>query len=163
MKLLLRESKIIFFVAVILCLFTNCRDKDYSYTDFIEAKPTHSIRSKYLKGKIEEVLKNTKDFGEIDSEVILLFISKKEKIYEICISRTSYNTFKNYRPDMYNDLRGYSKFGNIPILLYGNIDTVFMIKNNVRFYNILGKSPEYDLDNPPIVYEPRMICSESVN
>lgn len=154
------KTTIIILSTVALYTFSGCKSDGYSYIQLRNTKPTHTIQSLDLESKIKTVLTDKKNFEELESEVILLFIQKNKENYEICISRTDYDTFKNYRPDLYNDLKGYSSFQNIPVLLFGNIDKTFFKKNDVAFHNILGKLPEYNIENPPIIYEPRMICDK---
>lgn len=159
---LFKKTKIIILSIITVCMFTKCKNREYSYDQLKNMRSTHKIQSLDLQDKIEKTLKDKENFGEFEDEIIILFIKKKIKTYEICISITEFNTFKNYRPDLYNDLKGYLNFQNVPVLLFGNMDEVFYVKNKVDFHNVLGKLPEYNLDNPPIVYEPKMICNDLV-
>jgi hypothetical protein len=80
------------------------------------------------------------------------------KLSNVCISKTDYEIFKGDRPDNFKDLKGYSSYKKIPVLLFGDIDKNFFKKSDATFYNILGDMPKYDINHPPITYEPRMIC-----
>lgn len=121
------KTTIITLSTVALYTFSGCKSDGYSYLQLRNTKPTHTIQSLDLESKIKTVLTDKKNFEELESSNTPVYSKNKEN-YEICISRTDYDTFKNYRPDLYNDLKGYSSFQNIPVLLFGNIDKTFFKK-----------------------------------
>lgn len=155
----LSRKNIIVCISFIIIL-NSCKPAAVSYKELQKMDSTHMVNNHNLVDSINEILKDSVNFGKFEHQIIILIIEKKEKNYEVCISRTDYNVFKSHRPDAYDILKGYSNYQNIPILLFGDIDSTFFKRKDNEFYNILGELPVYNLENPPILYEPRVLCTE---
>lgn len=74
------KTTIITLSTVALYTFSGCKSDGYSYLQLRNTKPTHTIQSLDLESKIKTVLTDKKNFEELESEVILLFIQKIRKI-----------------------------------------------------------------------------------
>lgn len=153
------QMKTIGILIFLILTLNSCKTKNTSYDELLALEKTHSFTNAELEKSIEQILKDSINYRNFKSPIILVIIKKNMPNYEVCISRTDYNAFKRNRPDDFNTLKGYLNYKEIPILLFGDIDKFFK-RNNADFYNVLGNMPEYTLDNPPAIYEPRMMCSD---
>lgn len=144
---------------LLLCsLFIGCKAQTYSYEDFIKLESTHKIENQELLNSLKELITDANYYGEFESKVIVINMEKRTEDYNICVTVTDYKVFKNYRPDMFEKLKGYTKYKEEPVLLFGDIDDSFYKDLNNNFYDLVGNLPVYTKDNPPIIYEPKIIC-----
>src|SRR5690606_38600297 len=148
------KSSLIIFV---LSLLSQCQEAGISYERLKSLENTHSI-SQPIQNELVKVLSDTLNFGKFEEEVILIIFTRIDSRYEVCISKTNFTIFKGNRPDNFSPLQGYFAINTTPILIFGDIPNEFVIRRAVEVQDILGPMPMYDLNNPPIIYEPRMIC-----
>jgi len=136
----------------------GCKVQTYNYDDFLKLEATHNIQNKELLNSLKELIVDTNYFANFENEVIVINMEKRSEDYNICISVTNYKIFKNYRPDMFNDLKGYTKYKGIPVLLFGDVDDSFYKALSNDFYDVVGDLPVYTKDNPPTIYDPKIVC-----
>lgn len=151
----MRKHLLIFLLSSI---FMGCSAQTYNYDDFLKLESTHKIQSKELLNSLKELITDNNYFGSFESEVIVINMEKRSKDYNICVTVTDYKIFKNYRPDLFKKLKGYTKYEDIPVLLFGNVDDSFYKDLNKDFYDVVGDLPVYTKDNPPTVYDPKIVC-----
>lgn len=156
--------KMMFKIIVLMIILTmsSCQSdsKDISYSDLQNIESTHNIKNSNLEKSLKEILKDTINYSKYDFPVLLIITKKLSSKNEICISKTDFNIFKSNRPDTFIKLIGYYNFEGIPVLLFGDNNKALVKLENIDFYNVLGKMPEYGRGNPPIIFEPRMKCYE---
>lgn len=150
---------------IIIFLFSltnlvSCQNKGVQYEKLKEIKDTHKINSDKVIKSILQLIENDSIYGSSESEVLLLYVQKKEKIYNFCLSKTNYIIFKKNRPKLFRDLKGKTSIENRSVLLFGNIDGNYFEEDEEHIIDVLGDMPVYTKDNPPIIYEPKMICFE---
>jgi hypothetical protein len=146
---------------IMLLLYTlvvGCKAQTYNYDDFIALESTHKIENEELSNSLKELIIDTNYYGEFEFEVIVINMEKRSKDYNICITVTDYKIFKNYRPDMFEKLKGYTRYANKPVLLFGDVDDSFYKDLNKDFYDVVGNLIVYTKDNPPSIYDPKIIC-----
>lgn len=150
--------KIYLIILVLSLSFVGCKSQTYTYDDLKELKPTHQIQNRELLTSLKELIVDQKYFGDFDTKIIVLNMDKRSEDYNICVTVTDYETFKDYRPDMFIKLKGYCNYNDIPMLLFGDVDGSFYKNLDNDFYDVVGKLPVYTKDNPPTVYDPQIIC-----
>ncbi|AUC13876.1 hypothetical protein BTO06_01330 [Tenacibaculum sp. SZ-18] len=154
------------YLLVILSTIVICcksQNQNYSYEEFLGLSSTHEINNDKLIDALNELIIDNNLFGEFKSKVLVLNVEKQLSKNKICITITDYKVFKNHRPELFEKLKGYTTYNKIPVLLYGKIDHSFFKKTDHHFYDVTGKLPSYNLDNPPIIYDPKIICFEIDN
>ncbi|MFH6963713.1 hypothetical protein ACHRVK_15595 [Flavobacterium plurextorum] len=156
-KLMFRVIPLIVFVMISSCQTEN---KDVSYKELLNLNSTHEIKKSILTKTLNEVLNDTVNYSKYDYPILLIISEKLSTKYKVCVSKTDYNIFKSSRPDTFSKLIGYSIYKDIPVLLFGDSNKNVITLENIDFYNVLGKMPEYGRGNPPIIFEPRMKCYE---
>lgn len=147
-----------YLILLLLCSLWGCKVQTYNYEDFLKLEATHTIQNEELSNSLKELIVDTNYFGNFESEVIVINMEKRPKDYNICVTVTDYRIFKNYRPDMFNELKGYTKYKDIPVLLFGDVDDTFYKDLGNDFYDVVGGLPVYTKDNPPTIYDPKIIC-----
>jgi hypothetical protein len=156
-------KKTLQFIVIMLIITANgCKsiDKDISYNELLNLQITHKIKNLNLEKYLHQVLNDTTNYSKYDFPILLIISKKMPNKDELCISKTDYNIFKSSRPETFDKLIGYSSYEGIPVLLFGDNNKAIIRLENIDFYNILGKMPEYGPDNPPIIFEPKMKCYE---
>ena len=152
-------KRIILLLSLAIAL-NSCQSNDgLSYDKLIEVNNTHVLKPT-LESTVDKITKDTVSYSDFKYPVILVIVMKQNLKYEVCISKTDYKIFKGARPETFNKLKGFTHFKKLPVLLFGDIDNSFFINEENKLPNILGKPPVYDIDNPPIVYEPKMLCKK---
>jgi hypothetical protein len=153
------------FLLIVIIIISGCQSnyKDISYAELLNLRSTHKIKGPNLAISLHEILKDTINYSKYDSPVLLIISKKMSDKNEICISKTDFNIFKSNRPDAFINLIGYLNFEGIPVLLFGDGNKATIKLENIDFYNVLDKIPEYGRGNPPIIFEPRMKCYNEVD
>jgi len=149
------KNILILFAFIITGIF-NIQAQNYS--DFLKLKPTHEIKSESLLASLQELLFDNEIFGQFESDIVVIKVEKEKSESSICVSKTDFVTFKDYRPDFFEQLKGYADYKGLRILLFGEMNEELYRKLDTKFYDIIGPSPVYTKDFPPTVYEPKIVC-----
>ncbi len=146
-------------IILLFCIFCfGCKSQTYTYNEFIKLEPTHKIIDKELLLSLEELILDTNYFGDFETAVVVINIEDRITNYRICITVTDFKIFKNYRPEMFEKLKGYSKYENTTVLLFGDVNSSFYEELNNNFYDVVGNLPVYTKENPPTIYDPKIVC-----
>ena len=133
--------------------FYNCKEQEFTNKNLRHMKSTHQIKSGLINELIIRV-ENKKELFNKKSDCVYLNFKKKSK--KDFIIYASYLTFYDCKILDYNSngkLKGYINHNDKTIFLYGDIDNMFFIKNNVKVENVMKLSYKVDKLHPPLVLD----------
>ncbi len=141
------------FLCFISIFFYNCKAQEFTNENLKHLKSTHQIKSVLINDLITR-LQNKKELFNKKSDCVYLKFKKKSENYFIIYA--SYLTFYDCKILDYNskdNLKGYINYNDKTIFLYGDIDSVFFIKNNLKVENVMKSSYKVDKLHPPVVID----------
>ena len=112
-------------------------DNDFHYTDFIKLKESHSFVGEDLKDSVKHILSNQLELYDFEHPIFILDVEKVEEHFVFCFTKTDYLVFKNYRSAYFDKPKGYLKFEDTPLLLFGNTDGIFLINKMILLVKVI--------------------------
>lgn len=147
-------------IIIILSFASSCSSKDFQYEDFLKLSSSHSLKDEKIQKWIKNYINRNGDYKYYKTNTGIIFINKHD-YHNICVALVDFNSFKNNRDESYKNLKGYFKIDDLSFLLFGDIEDFFDKVDKVPFENnLLGKLPEFNKENPPIIFEPNYECFE---
>jgi len=142
---------------MLLLVSCNHSSGGLNYEELEKLSATHSLNQN-IKSEIGKIEKDSINYVGFKKPIFILIATKFGSEKEVCISKTDFKIFKMARAEQYEKVKGYTSFNKIPVLMFGDLDIISSKLEDNDVEDVLGGLPKYEKDNPPIVYEPRMVC-----
>ncbi len=145
----LLNNKILFIVFTGI-IFQSSKAQELNSNDLKRLNPTHEIKSEIIYELIRRLESKEKLFSNKSDCAYLEFRKNKKNNFIITGAYLSFLDCKILTYETNKILKGYLKYKDKTVFLYGNIDNNYFLRKKVKIINVMKSSYKVDKNHPPI-------------